>query len=239
MLGRTLAHHNGPELLELVEEVRRLSRQAPESGGAEITNLLSGLDTGTPSRSAARSPSTSSSPTPPSSCTARASCAPCARRSTARCAISCSAWPRSSPARRGPRCRPRWSVWSCGRCSPRTRPSRRGSRCCGCCAGSARRSTAGRTTTRSPRSSTSCGRPTRSAPASRWSPTRRAPWAGTSSSWPATRCPSSSASSSARPGRPGSPCRRTRGRWCSGRGSAATATATRSSPRRSPARSSR
>jgi phosphoenolpyruvate carboxylase len=47
MLGRTLAHHGGPELLDLVEEVRRLSRQAPESGGAEITNLLSGLDTGT------------------------------------------------------------------------------------------------------------------------------------------------------------------------------------------------
>jgi phosphoenolpyruvate carboxylase len=47
MLGQTLAHHGGPELLELVEEVRRLSRQAPESGGAEITNLLSGLDTGT------------------------------------------------------------------------------------------------------------------------------------------------------------------------------------------------
>ena len=47
MLGRTLAHHGGPELLELVEEVRRLSRQAPESGGAEITNLLAGLDTGT------------------------------------------------------------------------------------------------------------------------------------------------------------------------------------------------
>ena len=47
MLGRALAHHGGPELLELVEEVRRLSRQAPESGGAEITNLLHGLDTGT------------------------------------------------------------------------------------------------------------------------------------------------------------------------------------------------
>jgi phosphoenolpyruvate carboxylase len=47
MLGRTLAHHGGPELLELVEEVRRLSRQAPESGEAEITKLLSGLDTGT------------------------------------------------------------------------------------------------------------------------------------------------------------------------------------------------
>ncbi|MBL8927107.1 MAG: phosphoenolpyruvate carboxylase [Pseudonocardia sp.] len=47
MLGRTLAHHNGPELLELVEEVRGLSRQAAGSGGAEITNLLCGLDTGT------------------------------------------------------------------------------------------------------------------------------------------------------------------------------------------------
>src|SRR6185312_13678581 len=47
MLGRTLAHHGGPELLELVEEVRRLSRKAPESGSAEITQLLSGLDTGT------------------------------------------------------------------------------------------------------------------------------------------------------------------------------------------------
>ncbi|MDT7581316.1 MAG: phosphoenolpyruvate carboxylase, partial [Pseudonocardiales bacterium] len=47
MLGRTLAHHGGPELLELVEEVRRLSRKAPESDGAEITNLLAGLDTGT------------------------------------------------------------------------------------------------------------------------------------------------------------------------------------------------
>ncbi len=47
MLGATLANHAGPELLELVEEVRRLARQAPESGGAEITAVLSGLDTGT------------------------------------------------------------------------------------------------------------------------------------------------------------------------------------------------
>ena len=47
MLGRTLAHHDGTELLELVEEVRRLSRQTPASGRAEITNLLAGLDTGT------------------------------------------------------------------------------------------------------------------------------------------------------------------------------------------------
>ena len=47
MLGQALAHHGGPELLELVEEVRRLSRTAPESDGAEITELLTGLDTGT------------------------------------------------------------------------------------------------------------------------------------------------------------------------------------------------
>jgi phosphoenolpyruvate carboxylase len=50
MLGQTLVHHGGPELLELVEQVRRLSRVAIESGGsgeAEITRLLSGLDAGT------------------------------------------------------------------------------------------------------------------------------------------------------------------------------------------------
>ncbi len=47
MLGATLAHHGGAELLELVEEVRRLSRQTPQSGGAEITTLLRGLDAGT------------------------------------------------------------------------------------------------------------------------------------------------------------------------------------------------
>jgi phosphoenolpyruvate carboxylase len=47
MLGATLSHQGGPELLELVEQVRRLSRAAPASGGAEITALLSGLDAGT------------------------------------------------------------------------------------------------------------------------------------------------------------------------------------------------
>nr|MDQ3989508.1 phosphoenolpyruvate carboxylase [Actinomycetota bacterium] len=47
LLGQTLAHHGGPELLELVEEVRRLAREAPYSGEAEITALLSGLDAGT------------------------------------------------------------------------------------------------------------------------------------------------------------------------------------------------
>jgi phosphoenolpyruvate carboxylase len=53
MLGQTLSHHGGPELLELVEQVRRLSRSAitagdsAANGDAEITRLLSGLDAGT------------------------------------------------------------------------------------------------------------------------------------------------------------------------------------------------
>ncbi len=49
MLGQTLVHHGGPELLELVEQVRRLSRSAVagDDDGAEITRLLSGLDAGT------------------------------------------------------------------------------------------------------------------------------------------------------------------------------------------------
>ena len=79
MLGRTLAHHGGPELLDLVEEVRRLSRLAPESGSAEITHLLAGLDTGTAVALTRAFSRTSSWRTPPSSCTARASCARCAR----------------------------------------------------------------------------------------------------------------------------------------------------------------
>ncbi len=44
LLGQTLVHHGGPELLELVEQVRRLSR-TPEDG--EVTRVLSGLDAGT------------------------------------------------------------------------------------------------------------------------------------------------------------------------------------------------
>ncbi len=48
MLGQTLVQHGGPELLELVEQVRRLSRAAVAGDGdAEITQLLAGLDTGT------------------------------------------------------------------------------------------------------------------------------------------------------------------------------------------------
>ena len=50
LLGQTLVHHGGPELLELVEQVRRLSRSAvagDEGGDAEVTRLLAGLDTGT------------------------------------------------------------------------------------------------------------------------------------------------------------------------------------------------
>ncbi|MHA6796945.1 phosphoenolpyruvate carboxylase [Pseudonocardia bannensis] len=50
MLGRTVSHQGGAELLELVEEVRRLSRAAvdgDDDAHAEITRLLSGLDAGT------------------------------------------------------------------------------------------------------------------------------------------------------------------------------------------------
>ena len=47
LLGEALVRHGGSELLELVEQVRRLSRTSPETGGAEIMTLLSGLDTGT------------------------------------------------------------------------------------------------------------------------------------------------------------------------------------------------
>ena len=49
MLGQTLVQHGGQELLDLVEQVRRLSRAAAgdSDGEAEITRLLRGLDTGT------------------------------------------------------------------------------------------------------------------------------------------------------------------------------------------------
>ena len=41
MLGRTLVHHGGPELLDLVELVRRRSREG------DVTDVLDGLDAGT------------------------------------------------------------------------------------------------------------------------------------------------------------------------------------------------
>ena len=50
LLGQTVAHQGGPELLELVEEVRTLSRAALEGDGdaaAEINRVLSSLDAGT------------------------------------------------------------------------------------------------------------------------------------------------------------------------------------------------
>ncbi len=48
MLGQTIALHGGPDLLELVEQVRKESRVANASGDdAAITALLTGLDSGT------------------------------------------------------------------------------------------------------------------------------------------------------------------------------------------------
>ena len=87
MLGQTLVQHGGQELLDLVEQVRRLSRAAAgdSDGDAEITRLLRGLDTGTAVALAGRSPSTSSWPTSPSSGTGRGSWAPAGPPATARC----------------------------------------------------------------------------------------------------------------------------------------------------------
>jgi phosphoenolpyruvate carboxylase len=48
MLGQTIALHGGPDLLELVEQVRKESRVAIASGDdAAISALLTGLDSGT------------------------------------------------------------------------------------------------------------------------------------------------------------------------------------------------
>jgi phosphoenolpyruvate carboxylase len=48
MLGQTIALHGGPDLLELVEQVRKESRVAIASGAdAAISALLTGLDSGT------------------------------------------------------------------------------------------------------------------------------------------------------------------------------------------------
>ena len=82
MLGQTLAHHGGPELLELVEQVRRLSRSAVAGDAAATPRSPRCSPAWTPaprSRWPGRSPSTSSWPTSPSSCTARASWPPARR----------------------------------------------------------------------------------------------------------------------------------------------------------------
>ena len=47
LLGRTLARQNGEDMLDLVEKVRHLVRQAPEKGDTEIRDLLADLDPGT------------------------------------------------------------------------------------------------------------------------------------------------------------------------------------------------
>ena len=47
LLGKTLARQNGEEMLDLVEQVRRLVREVPEKGDTEIRDLLADLDPGT------------------------------------------------------------------------------------------------------------------------------------------------------------------------------------------------
>src|SRR4051794_22382763 len=47
LLGRTLARQNGDEMLELVEQVRRLVREAPGKGDTGIRDLLADLAPGT------------------------------------------------------------------------------------------------------------------------------------------------------------------------------------------------
>ncbi|HEY2221821.1 phosphoenolpyruvate carboxylase [Actinomycetospora sp.] len=47
LLGRTLARQNGDDMLELVEDVRRLVKQVPEKGDTGIRDLLADLDPGT------------------------------------------------------------------------------------------------------------------------------------------------------------------------------------------------
>ncbi|MFC5063000.1 phosphoenolpyruvate carboxylase [Actinomycetospora atypica] len=47
LLGRTLARQNGDDMLDLVEKVRHLVRQAPEKGDTGIRDLLADLDPGT------------------------------------------------------------------------------------------------------------------------------------------------------------------------------------------------
>jgi phosphoenolpyruvate carboxylase len=47
LLGRTVAAQHGDDVLDLVEQVRRLVREAPERGDTEIRDLLADLDPGT------------------------------------------------------------------------------------------------------------------------------------------------------------------------------------------------
>lgn len=48
VLGQTIAQHGGPDLLALVEQVRKESRAALASGDdTDISALLAGLDSGT------------------------------------------------------------------------------------------------------------------------------------------------------------------------------------------------
>ena len=183
MLGRTLSHHGGPELLELVEVVRRLSRQAPESGGAEITNAARRAGHGHRRRAEprvlpvlpAREHRRAAAPLARAAFAAPCGPPPAARAHAAagrgvprRAARRGAGGPGAARAAAGVHRAPHRVVAAVGAAG--AAPGRRGARPRG-----------GRRGGRA-RSSTCCGRPTRSGPASRRSPTRPARSAGTWSS---------------------------------------------------------
>ena len=188
MLGETLAEQAGPELLELVEDVRHRAREVTD-GEVEpdaVAALLHGIDAGTAVVLARAF----------SQYFQLANVAEQLHRSRELRALRpADARPLRTVMRRlaseadadeVPTCCP---ARSCGRCSRPTRPSRRGSRCSRSCAGSSTGWTTACRTGSSARSSTSSGRPTRSARAARPSPTRPATSPGSPSVSASARCP--------------------------------------------------
>ena len=235
MLGQTLVHHGGPELLELVEQVRRLSRSAvagDEGGDAEITRLLAGLDTGTAvALTRAFSQYFQLANIAEQRHRAREFAAGAQGRGPLRRLMERLAGGDAEPSFHAEvqdvlaraELRPVFTAHP-------TESSRQS------VLAILRRVADGldrEAPTRSwPRWSSCSGRPTSCARASRRWPTRPGRSAGTWSSWAAARCPTCSARSSGRCARPASRCpsRPGRSRWAAG--SAATGTATRTSPRR-------
>ena len=242
LLGEALTRHEGPELLALVESVRGSSREHRRRRAARRARPAST----TPRRSCspARSPPTSSWSTSPSSCTA-------GRRSPTveEGPLDGHRPPDRRGVGQGHRRPASWSAtcsadWSTGRSSRPTRPRRAVARCWSCCARSPTSWPPWRTRAGSPsrdRRSTNDGWPS-------WSTCCGRP----------TSCGSCDPSRRTRPGRRSTTCSRSPPRWCpdlleeldrplasidvelparrrgrcgSAPGPAATATATRTSPR--------